>query len=93
VSSVGSVFARALPALLPLLLLPFLIGPSCGSDFGDKGLGEPCTRDNECQEGLACVGGTCRDEGGTVDGSLDDGGDGAAPTDSAIDSDAADSPD
>jgi hypothetical protein len=64
--------------LVATLLAAVSMGPSCGSDFGDKGTGEPCTRDGECLEGLECVGGTCRapsttDAAQPVDGDTDAG--------------------
>lgn len=41
-----------------------LRGGGCGSDIGDKGAGEPCTRGGECEEGLICGGGVCRQPDG-----------------------------
>lgn len=35
--------------------------PSCGTDFDPMKLGEPCTRDNQCEEPLRCLGGVCSD--------------------------------
>jgi len=34
------------------------MGPSCGLEV-ERELGEPCTRDTECTDGLRCLGGVC----------------------------------
>lgn len=47
--------ARSWLAGLALLLM----GPTCGSDIGEKTVGEPCTRSSECDGPLVCVGGMC----------------------------------
>jgi len=63
---------RRLVALLIVAASPLLLGDTCGQDIGDKGRGEPCTRDGECREGLLCVGGTCKEPSDA--GPPDDGG-------------------
>lgn len=42
-----------------VLIAAFLLTETCGQQAGEKGIGEPCTRDEECLEGLVCVGGVC----------------------------------
>lgn len=53
------------------------MGKTCGLDRGEAGEGAPCTRDRDCEEGLACVRGSCA----PTDASTPDGGevDGAEP--------------
>lgn len=43
---------------IQILCVSLLVG-GCGSDLGDKTRGEACTRDAECENGLACEGGVC----------------------------------
>ncbi len=52
------------------LVVAFAFGGSCGLQEGDKGVGEPCTRDEQCGEGLHCSGGVCH---GASDGGEDAG--------------------
>ena len=54
------------------------MAPTCGNDFGRKGAGEPCTRDNECAENLVCSGGMWEEasmDGGGVSDAGDDASD------------------
>lgn len=48
-------FASMLTAAVILLA-----ARGCGGGSGQKVEGEPCTRSNECAEGLDCRGGVCR---------------------------------
>lgn len=54
---------------------------TCGSDIGNKGIGEPCTRRAECLEELDCKAGICTqtmDAGAEADGAaVDAAADGA----------------
>jgi hypothetical protein len=48
---------------------------SCSGSVTLKRAGEPCTRTSECQTGLTCSAGTCRDIGdGAVDAASGDAG-------------------
>lgn len=60
-----------------------LRGEACGTEVGNKGIGEPCTRDSECLDGLECAAGTCREP--REDAGRDSGG---PPVDSGATSDA-----
>ena len=57
-----------------------LRGEACGTEVGNKEVGEPCTRDSECRDELECAAGTCReprrDAGVEPDGGITD----AAPS-------------
>ena len=57
-----------------------LRGEACGTEVGNKGVGEPCTRATECRDGLECIAGTCRepreDAGAEPDAAIPD----AAPS-------------
>ena len=58
-----------------LLWAVLLKAETCGSDIGNKGVGEPCTRRSECIEGLDCKAGICTqpmDGGPDVDGAARD---------------------
>ena len=33
---------------------------ACGDDIGSKKAGEPCTRSDQCMQGLECTDGVCR---------------------------------
>lgn len=92
---------RLAMALATVVSLAFFQSDGCGySPDPKKGEGEPCTRSDECQVGLACRGGVCRgdvDSGpgfdagdGLPDASFDASADAsssmdAAPEDGSID--------
>jgi len=51
-------------AVFGLLALLF----ACGDDIGSKKAGEPCTRSDQCMQGLECMDGVCRSsDAGAVD--------------------------
>ncbi len=41
------------------LLAALVLTQTCGEQDGDKSVGEPCTREEECADGLLCRGGVC----------------------------------
>ena len=53
---------RAAGVAIVLWLAPWLIAPSCGSDTVKQPSGYPCTRNRDCERGLVCIAGTCREE-------------------------------
>jgi len=65
-------------AVIGLLVLSgALFAATCGGDDGQKGIGEPCTRDGECLHDLRCQGGVCREpstDAGVTDASSSDAG-------------------
>lgn len=84
-------------ALAAVFSLAFFQSDGCGySPDPKKGVGEACTRSDECEVGLACRGGVCRGEldaggglpdagGGLPDASPGfDAGDGSIPADAAL---------
>lgn len=57
-----------------VLVVAFGIAETCGIADTRKGVGESCTRDDQCLESLRCRSGVCTDvgdSGSTNDGSLD----------------------
>jgi len=53
------VVRRATRWFCGFLLLPSLLA-GCGRDIVDKKLDEPCTRTEQCEDGLECIAGVCR---------------------------------
>lgn len=58
----------------------------CGSSGVPEGLNGACTRSNDCEPGLSCVGGVCSPE----DAQASDGGGDASSDAGAVDGNAAD---
>jgi len=57
-----------------VLVVAFGIAETCGMADTRKGVGESCTRDDQCLESLRCRGGVCSEVGDSAtvnDGSLD----------------------
>lgn len=63
----GSGVMAVLAGGMTVLFVALQVG--CGDDIGSKRPGEPCTRTEQCMQGLLCVDGVCRDpdDGGAVD--------------------------
>ena len=57
-----------------VLVVAFGLAETCGAAETRKGVGESCTRDDQCHEGLRCRAGVCtdpRDGGPIADGGAD----------------------
>ena len=53
-------YRRAMLARIGItLLVGMSVGLGCGGDISPKMLNEPCTRTEQCVEGLVCLSGVC----------------------------------
>lgn len=63
---------REVSALCIAALLAIGALAGCGTDIQLKDLDEPCTRTDQCIEGLACLSGVCLESSDAgVDGAMD----------------------